>query len=780
MDDCRGRRAREDASTGQVRARPTVRRQGSTARPFWITLSAGLESAGSAAVRTCYRPFPIVAVPVHRRRSEYRFHGLVGTEAASDANPTQANQGARMKSRRFIAALPLALVAGALAILPVTTAQAVTRSVSLTGTSSPSTGDFAPSGDSDVTFAEFPGQVDQDDGSPGPYPGVIVNRSLSRGVGSGVSIKSGARAKSNPTFDFGFEGLNFYQQRYARGGNQFSVEPPDQALCVGNGYVLEAVNDVLNVFDTSGHSVLPDNTSTNIVSGFPRNVDHAVDLNSFYGYPAAINRATGARGPQLTDPSCLYDAATQRFFVVVLTLDTLPNGTRTHVNHLDIAVSQTSNPTGTWNIYRVDVTNDGTNAGGVNPGPYLGDYPHIGADAYGFYITTNAYPWCCNGFAGAQIYAFSKTQLASGAANVTMVHLDTFGMVNAASDAGSTQPGFTVWPAQSPGSGQFQLNNGGTEYFLSSNAADEATHPVAGFGGDYVSNQIVVWTLSNTSSLDAATPSLNLTSRVLAVNTYAIPPKQRQPNSASFLDPTAPQRNCINDTATATIAGVGCWRLLFTTQPAHDEAISRPDSNDTRMQQVVYANGRLWGALDTAINPDGGGQRAGIAWYIVNPAAGLVMRQGYLGVAGADLTYPAIAVTTSGRGVMAFTYTGDQAYPSAAYASIDAIVGVGAWSVVTGGVGAAYDDGFTGYKSQVGDPPRTRWGDYGAAAVDGNSIWIASEYVANRCDYADWGGPFLVGGSGDNLLGTCGGASHGAGKRAALGNWSTRITKFTP
>ena len=33
----------------------------------------------------------------------------------------------------------------------------------------------------------------------------------------------------------------------------------------GNGYVVEATNDVLNVFDASGHSVLPDNTATNIV-----------------------------------------------------------------------------------------------------------------------------------------------------------------------------------------------------------------------------------------------------------------------------------------------------------------------------------------------------------------------------------------------------------------------------------------------------------------------------------------------------------------------------------
>ena len=57
-------------------------------------------------------------------------------------------------------------------------------------------------------------------------------------------------------------------------------------------------------------------------------------------------------------------------------------------------------------------------------------------------------------------------------------------MVNVPSDAGSTQPGFTVWPAQSPGTGSFNTGNGGTEYFLSSNAADEAhASPSSGTGG---------------------------------------------------------------------------------------------------------------------------------------------------------------------------------------------------------------------------------------------------------------------------------------------------------
>ena len=661
------------------------------------------------------------------------------------------------------------------------TASGVTQ-VPIAGTGSPQTGDFTASGGSDLTQAEFPGQLDGAAG-PGAYSGSIVNRSLSGGTGNGASVSSGKKAKSNPQFNTGFEGLNLYQQRYARGGNQFTVEPPDQALCAGNGYELEAVNDVLNVYDGAGHSVLPDNTSTNIVSGFPRNVNHAVDLNSFFGYAPAINRTTGVRAQFVTDPSCYYDAATQRWFVTVLTLETRTNGSFTLVNHLDTAVSQTSNPAGLWNIYRLDVTNDGTDIGGTggNAGPYLGDYPHIGADANGFYITTNAYPWFGNGFGGAQIYAFSKAQLAAGAATVTVVHLDTSGMVNAPSDAGSTQPGFTVWPAQSPGTSSFNTASGGTENFLSSNAADEATHPVAGFGGNYVSNQLVAWTLTNTSSLNSVSPALGLSNKVLSVGTYAIPPKQKQPGSGALATTDTPQGYCINDTTTVLFNNaVGCWRLLFRGEPTHNEVISTPDSNDTRMQQVTYANGKLWGALDTALNPDGGPQRAGIAWYIIKPDAGKVALQGYLGSTGHDFTYPAIGVTASGRGVMAFTDTGDTTNPSAAYAAIDALAGVSTWNDVTGGVGAAPDDGFTSYKSQVGNPPRTRWGDYGAAAVDGNSIWIASEYIGGACTYTNWGGPFFAGGTGDNLLGTCGGASHGPGVRTALGNWSTRISKLTP
>jgi hypothetical protein len=688
----------------------------------------------------------------------------------------------------LLAVLALAVVALTASAGTATGASASAgAAVPLAGTGNPQTGEFTPSGPGDVTDEEFASEGEDADEGPEPFDGSI-SFSGTGASGQGASVNSGKKAKSNPTFNFGFDGLNHYQQRYSRGGNQFSVEPPDQGMCVGNGQVVEAVNDVFNVYSAStGQSLLPDNTATNIVAGFPRNVGHAVDLNSFYGYPPAINRTTGVRGEFVTDPSCIYDAATQRFFVVVLTLNSqVPGpcqGVFSCVNHLDLAVSQTNDATGRWNIYKIDVTNDGTNSGGVNPGPYLGDYPHIGADANGIYLTTNAYPWHANGFSGAQIYALSKSALAAGAANVTVTHIDTSGMVDAPSDAGSTQPGFTLWPSQSPGTSQFQLANNGTEYFMSSNAADEAQKPVSGAVGTRSSNQIVVWTLANTASLNTASPSLNLTNKIVSVGTYGVPPKAQQPGSDAAPNQTVPQGFCLNDETTPTIAGLGCFNLLVSptvhnlTKP---EVVSRPDSNDTRMQQVMFANGKLWGALDTALNPDGGAQRAGIAWYIVNPVAGKSVMSGYLGATGYDFTYPAIGVTPSGRGVMAFTAMGATLNPSAAYAPIDALTGVGDWNVVNGGAGAAADDGFSGYKAQnFPNPKRPRWGDYGAAAVDGNSVWIASEYIGGACDYTAWGGPFF-GGTGDNLLGTCGGASHGPGDRTALANWSTRISKFTP
>jgi hypothetical protein len=113
--------------------------------------------------------------------------------------------------------------------------------------------------------------------------------------------------------------------------------------------------------------------------------------------------------------------------------------------------------------------------------------------------------------------------------------------------------------------------------------------------------------------------------------------------------------------------------------------------------------------------------------------------------------------------VIAFTVLGGNYYPSAGYATIDASGTVGPIHIAAAGLGP--DDGFTSYKAFVGDPPRTRWGDYGAAVTDGSSIWIASEYIAQTCTLSQ----YLAG-----SIGSC------SATRTSLANWGTRISKVTP
>jgi hypothetical protein len=581
-----------------------------------------------------------------------------------------------------------------------------------------------PSGSPSIGTPELDPAVAGDDGTDTPLSGgKVINRSIAKGPGNGPIVTEQGKPKSNPSFALSFDGLNHFDQRFANGGNQFSIEPPDQGLCVGNGYVLETVNDVLQIFDSKG----------NALTG-------VIDLNTFYGYPAAINRRTGQYGPSITDPSCYFDVDTQRWFHVVLTLDRAgTTSSLSGTNHLDIAVSTTPSPLGSWIVYQLPVQNNGTQGTPDHHcvgGYCLGDYPHIGADANGFFITTNEFDLFGPNFEGAQIYALSKNQLASGATSVNGVLINT-------GDPSIPFPGFTVWPAIASG-GIYDTVNGGTENFLSS---------LAVFSNDGTSNQILLWQVSNTSSLNSATPALNLTGKYINVGLYSVPNGPVNQRAGDF-----PLGQCLADSTILTPFGYGCWRNFFAGGGPFANVEKHIDSNDSRMQQVYYANGKLWAALDTGV---GTSNQAAIAYYVLSPDSGKLVQQGYVAVANNNVTYPAIAVDNSGRGVMAFTLVGADHYPSAAYTSMDAMIGAGEVQVAAEGVGP--DDGFTGYNPQAAYGSRPRWGDYGGAVSDGNSIWIASEYIAQTCKLSQYVATGF----------TCGLT------RTSLANWATRISQLT-
>ena len=640
-----------------------------------------------------------------------------------------------------IVALAAALFAGTVAVAPVAGASGSssgqTRQVAAGGSTS-----YNPTQDgvdSGLQQNELGPGISDGAGNASSHNSNGVNRSRSIEHGapdvSGAPVTAGVGISSTGPLSVvtSFDGLNHRNQRRANGGNQFSLEPPDQGLCVGKGVEMEIINDVMKIFSPTGGTVKA-----------------TEDLNTFFNYPAQFDRTTGLVGPFVTDPSCLYDSATNRWFADVLTLDVFPSsGDFTGSNHLDLAVSKTGDPTGGWNIYRVQVQDDGNNGTmdhgctGIPPfgqgtkptypNACLGDYPHLGADANGVYLTTNEYSLFGNDFHGAQVYAFSKTALESGASTVNVTQFDTH-------DPAGVSSGFTLWPATGA--------TGGTEYFMSSNAADEA-HGNGSTVGPRRSTQLLVWSLTKTSALDKAI----LSHDTLSVGLYVVPARSEQKVGST------PLGDCLNLKACAIN-----FLRLGTRDPFAPNQEYPIDSNDTRMQQVVFADGMLWGALDTAVNSSAN-TRAGVEWFVVNPngpGGATLVNNGYLAVSQNNVIYPAIAVTPSGKGVMAFTLVGRDFFPSAAFASIDG-GGVGAVQVSAQGAGPA--DGFSGYAIfNFPNPARPRWGDYGAAVVDGSNIWIASEYIGQTCDLSTY----------QATGGSCGGT------RTILANWDTRISEVNP
>ena len=109
-----------------------------------------------------------------------------------------------------------------------------------------------------------------------------------------------------------------------------------------------------------------------------------------------------------------------------------------------------------------------------------------------------------------------------------------------------------------------------------------------------------------------------------------------------------------------------------------------------------------------------------------------IQGQSYVSVKSASVLYPAVGVTASGTAAAAFTLTGDAYFPSAAYAQLTPSR---ADSVNIVALGAAPVDDFTSYPQLVpGATGAARWGDYSWAVADGNTLWLATEYIPGGID----------------------------------------------
>jgi hypothetical protein len=240
-------------------------------------------------------------------------------------------------------------------------------------------------------------------------------------------------------------------------------EPPDPELTVGPSHVLTAINDNLRAFTKAGATVW---------------------TTSWESFFASINPA--GSGSFASDPKVMYDAGSQRYFAVVLMINSAGNH-----SWWMLAASQSSNITSStvWNKWAIDPDV-------ADPGKFA-DYPGFGFDDSAIYITSNMF----NG-PTVDLAVIPKAQLiqASPPASPTFTQL-----VNVTTAAGTTA--FTLQPARMYGAGAG---------FLAS---------VRGAA----SNALYIYRVNN------PTTSPTLTKATVSVSSYAVPPDATQQGTTNLI-----------------------------------------------------------------------------------------------------------------------------------------------------------------------------------------------------------------------------------------------------
>jgi hypothetical protein len=274
-----------------------------------------------------------------------------------------------------------------------------------------------------------------------------------------------------------FNGVSSRDSGVANFGAEF--EPPDQGLCVGDGFVVEPVNSAFTIYRRNG----------SVIAG-----------------PFNVNVLFGEGLTQFTsDPRCFFDPATHTWFAIILFINDSGTTART-----DIAVNTSGDPTTIWTVYHLDATDDGTGGSPKHPGcPCLGDQPLFGIDRENIYVSTNEFSILGPQFNGAQIYAISKSDLISHKSHVHFVHFDNLSIGGTV--AASVQPAITY-------------DGHSAEYFL--NSLDPS---------GTIDNRLGVWALTDQDEVsEGETPKLS--KLVITSELYGVPPNAIQRGSTSQLN----------------------------------------------------------------------------------------------------------------------------------------------------------------------------------------------------------------------------------------------------
>jgi hypothetical protein len=474
-------------------------------------------------------------------------------------------------------------------------------------------------------------------------------------TGGVISHGSFSIQKGNVNGETGFAGISGAQQRSV---NTFNLEPPDQAVCAGpdasgNPIVFEFVNTALAAWTTSGTPMQAVTPASALFKQLP---------------------VTGRITHELSDPRCYYDSSTQRWFFTMFDVQLVTGGPNTQF----IAVSQTSDPLGNYEVFAFDTTD------ATNPNcPCFGDFDMIGADANGFYITTNGFSNVGPGYEGANIYAVSKQGLEAAASGTGRIPIMQRYLVT--SDAFGPGP-YHISPASTPQGGTYSNN---TEFFVESNS------------NLFADNHLLVYSLTGTDAL-ATGGAPTLSSDYVPTEEYTVPPNATQENGPIPL---------------------GNARGATTVSPLQ--------SDFDAVQQVTDTGGELYAELSTGIGATG--TNVGAAWFSFNAssdgttASASLDKNGYV-ANGANLLYPDIITDANGNGYMDFTLTGDNNFPTPAYVKFSAAAGPIS-TIHTATEGLLPEDGFSCYAGSANIP--CRWGDYSGGQAFNGRIYMGAEYIGN-------------------------------------------------
>ncbi len=164
------------------------------------------------------------------------------------------------------------------------------------------------------------------------------------------------------------------------------VRPPDPQLAVGPNHVFEMINIVGRIYSRTGATL------------------QSFALTDFFGVPS---------GYLDTDPKIIYDTLSGRWFASYVSFRDRP-GPRNDEGRLHIAISQTSDPMGIWNVYFLSY------------GEVFPDYAGIGVTGDKFTLSSNIFDIDGPVYLGVHTVVIEKADVMAGVAG-SQVGLDDFG-----------------------------------------------------------------------------------------------------------------------------------------------------------------------------------------------------------------------------------------------------------------------------------------------------------------------------------------------------------------